>query len=82
MIDKYIQHKLFNTTVFVKTEAEQPLETKLYGILMAYGLSETKIVLYSNNKVKVSQTIMEFLQLIRPLTYVNPIIVSAIKEEH
>jgi hypothetical protein len=49
---------------------------------MAYGLSETKIVLYSNNKVKVSESILEFLELMQPLTYVNPIIVSALKEEH
>jgi hypothetical protein len=58
------------------------LETKLCGLLLAYGLAEVKIVLYSNSKEKVSESILEFLELIRPMTYVNPIIVSALREEH
>ncbi len=49
---------------------------------MAYGLSETKMVLYSNSKVRVSECVLQFLQVIRPLAYVNPIILSAIKEDH
>ena len=58
MIDKYIQSKLYNTTVYVKTEGGETVETKLYGLLLAYGLTEVKIVLYSNNKVRVSESIL------------------------
>ena len=58
MVDKYLQNKLFKTTVYVKTESEETIETKLYGLLLAYGLAETKIVLYSNSKSRVCESIV------------------------
>ncbi len=32
--------------------------------------------------MKVSDTILELIEVMRPLTYVNPIILSSVREEH
>jgi hypothetical protein len=51
-------------------------------VLIAYALAEVKIVLYSTVKSKISEAILQLLEIIRPFTYVNPIMLATLKDEH
>jgi hypothetical protein len=40
------------------------------------------MVLYSATKSKISEALLQLLEVIKPLTYVNPIVLAALREEH
>jgi hypothetical protein len=50
--------------------------------LIVYALAEAKIVLYSSVKSKISEAILQLLEIIRPLTYVNPIMMATLKDDY
>jgi hypothetical protein len=52
------------------------------GVLLAYAMAEVKVVLFSSVKSKVSEAILQLLEVMRPLTYVNPIVLAALKDDH
>lgn len=84
MIEKYQPWQIMNSIVqFKLQEDENPtVETQLIGVLIAYALSQVKIVLYSTAKSKISEAILQLLQIIRPLAYVNPIMIATLKDQH
>jgi hypothetical protein len=45
-------------------------------------LAEVKVVLFSSVKSKVSEAILQLLEVMRPLTYVNPILLASLKDDH
>lgn len=63
-------------------EEEGGVETELLGVLLAYALAEVKVVLFSSVKSKVSEAILQLLEIMRPLTYVNPILLAALRDDH
>jgi hypothetical protein len=83
MIERYQRWEIINSMVqFRLSETSNPIDTELFGVLVAYALAEMKIVLYSSVKSKISEAIMQLLEIIRPLTYVNPILMATLKDEH
>lgn len=57
-------------------------ELKLFGVLIIYLLAEIKIVLFSSIKSRISEAILHALEIIKPFSYVNPILIAALREEH
>lgn len=63
MIEKYQPWQIINSMVQFKINDEDnpTVETQLLGVLIAYALSEVKIVLYSTVKSKISEAILQLL---------------------
>lgn len=62
MIEKYQPWQIINSMVQFKiNDEDNPTETQLLGVLIAYALSEVKIVLYSTVKSKISEAILQLL---------------------
>jgi hypothetical protein len=49
------------------------------GILTIYILAEIKIILYSNSKSKISEALVHAFEIIKPISYVNPIMIATLK---
>jgi hypothetical protein len=83
MVEKYQQWEVISSQVQLREgEEEGGLETELFGVLLAYALAEVKVVLFSSVKSKVSEAILQLLEVMRPLTYVNPILLAALRDDH
>lgn len=83
MVEKYQQWEVINSQVQVRQGQEEGgKDTNLLGVLLAYALSEVKVVLFSSVKSKVSQAILQLLEIMRPLTYVNPILMAALRDDY
>ena len=66
----------------LKIQVSNSPEGSLLGYLLVYIISEVKVILYSLVKSKISQSLLQILEMIKPLEYVNPIILAALKDEH
>lgn len=83
MVEKYQQWGIINTSIQLRVNDEQqPMETELLGVMLVYALAQIKLVLYSATKSKISEAILQLLQIIRPLSYVNPVLLAAIRQQH
>ncbi len=83
MVEKYQQWEVISSQVQVREgEEEGGIETEMFGVLLAYALAEVKVVLFSSVKSKVSEAILQLLEVMRPLTYVNPILLAALRDDH
>ena len=54
----------------------------MLGMLIIYMLAEVKILLLSSSKGKISETLLQAMEIVNPLQYVNPVILAALRESH
>lgn len=77
-LNDFNSNNIFSLTVSVEHEGKFQ-RSELLGFLVVYLLVETKILLYSISKSKISEAVLHLAEFIKPLEYVNPIIIAAIK---
>ena len=84
MVEKYQRWNILDSGVQFRNKEGKVIfsETKLFGILVVYALAEIKLVLYSAVKSKVSEAVLQLLEIMRPLNYVNPVLLTTLKDDH